>query len=150
MKLARMSKKPRGRQNNSLRLAGRGLSAWSMPDEAEPPPRQLSFKEAQFERVNAPEGSEPPSARIDPLEILRANRAHEKAQNTVYDQSPKPVPRISRRIREYVGILIAVDVVLIWLLFTGFGLVADLYLFAGLLIFSSGWTWVMLFVIDDY
>lgn len=120
-----------------------------MPDEAEPLPKKLSFKEAEFESVNAPEGSAP-SPDLDPLVLLHGNRTHEKANNSVFDQSPKPVARISRRIREYFLVLVVVDSILGGLLATGFGVVADFYLFAGLMIFSSGWTWVMLFIVDDY
>ncbi len=82
----------------------------------------------------------------DPLEMLRLNRANEKAADTVFDQSPAPVVKKSRRTRDYLIILVTVNSIFgCW-----FFLVPNIIIFAGILFFSASLTWGMLFVMDDY
>jgi hypothetical protein len=113
-------------------------------DDSEPSRPKLKLKPAEFETAEVPEGYTP--LVTDPLEILRLNREHEIAagrDNIVF----APAPR-SRRLREYFSILIGANLAatLIWWLFPG----AALFCLAGGIIFSSGLTWAMFFVIEDY
>lgn len=120
------------------------------PVEPDPLPQKLTLSKAEFERVNEPVPVDSPMSG-DPMEMLRQNRAHEKVAGTVYDQSPEPGPGKYRKYRDYLVVLIAVDAVLGYSAFT---LSGDPYGFvpivAGLLLFSAGWSWFMLVVVDDY
>ncbi len=119
------------------------------PPEADPPDKKYTFKAAEFTPDNAPETTpEPPGN--DPLEILRANRAHEQANNSIYDQSPAVVKTKSRRNREYVMITVVVNLILAILLSVMNDTVSHIYIIAGFGLFNGGFTWVMLFVVDDY
>jgi len=115
------------------------------PLEPDPSPQKLTLKEAEFEKVNEGAAQRVQSSN-DPMEMLRQNRANEKASETVYDQSPKLVPRSYRRIRDYVIILVTADSIMGFLLF----LMPNVILFAGILLFTAALTWGMLVVIDDY
>lgn len=115
-----------------------------MPDEAEPPPRQFTFKEAEFESVNAPEEAGAPAAN-DPLAILQANRAHEKANNTVYDQTPAISKKMSHRLRDYFVGLVVINLLMGVLLSP-----VPIFQISAILIFTGGWSWTMLVVVDDY
>ncbi|HVU38832.1 MAG TPA: hypothetical protein VHC95_10905 [Opitutales bacterium] len=115
-----------------------------MPADPNPPPKKLTLKAAEFESVNTPTGHGG-AAVPDPLELLRQNREHEKAHHSIYDQSPAPVKRRSRRNREYLAILLGANLIFALMLFY-----APIVALAMMAFFSGGWTWVMLVCFDDY
>lgn len=124
-----------------------GVPAFNEPD---PPPQKLTLTKAEFESVNEPTVAGEPLSH-DPMDILRQNRAQEKAAGTVFDQSPPVVKKKSRRLRDYLIILVIVDSLL------GYAAISfshDPYTFvplvAGFLLFTSAFSWHMLVVIDDY
>ncbi len=117
----------------------------TVPSEPDPPPQKLALKKAEFESVNEPSREGEPASN-DPMEMLRQNRAHEKAADTVYDQSPVDVPKKSRRKRDYVTILVAVNSIMGLLLMVSL----NPFIIAGMLFFSAALTWGMLVVMDDY
>ncbi len=80
------------------------------------------------------------------MDILKQNRAHEKAVGTVFDQSPAVVKKKSRRMRDYLIILVTVDSIFGLFLF----LAPNPITFAGILLFTASLTWGVLVVIDDY
>ena len=120
-----------------------------MPEEAEPPPQKLTFKPAEFESVNPPKGMETPSGN-DPLELLRRNREHEKANNWIYDQSPPVAKRKSLRNRHFILLFLGVNGIMGGIYYATPDEVAHVFLIAGMLMFSSGLTWSMFVVHDDY
>ncbi len=120
-----------------------------MSAEPDPPPKKLTFKAAEFEAVNPPSEPDAPPAH-DPLDLLRANRAHEKANNSIYDQSPAPVPRKWHKYRDYFLLLALVDGGFGFLLTLNLDAVALVYIISLILVFTSGWSWIMLVLIDDY
>jgi hypothetical protein len=120
-----------------------------MPAEEEPKPRQFVFKAKEFERINAPAGSQEPSADHDVYAIRRQLRERERAAGRD-DLSPRPARR-SRRKRDYWLLMLAGN--------AGFGSIALIgrgspVVFvsgmAGVLILSIGLTWVMWFIMEDY
>jgi hypothetical protein len=119
------------------------------PTEPDPPEKKYTFKAAEFTPDNASE-VEPEPPGNDPLAILKANRAHEQANNSIYDQSPAVVKTKSRRNRDYVIIMILVNLLLVFLLLTFNDDVSHTYIIAGFGLFNGGFSWVMLYVVDDY
>jgi len=117
----------------------------SAPPESEPPSPKLGLTKAEFESVNEPSVEGAPASN-DPMEMLRQNRAHERAAGTVYDQSPAPVKKKFRRMRDYLIILVTVDGFFGFMLFLAPNPIVPL----GMLFFTAALTWGMFVVIDDY
>ncbi|MBA4137586.1 MAG: hypothetical protein C0518_09745 [Opitutus sp.] len=127
-----------------------------MADEPEPTPRTFTFKPKEFERVNAPRpevGDDTPAAAPlakDVFAMQRDLRAREIAAGM--DQL-KPVdrPESKRRRRDYWLLLLTGYAILASaaLIFPGNPVVL-LYVFAGIVLFSIGLTWVMWFVMGRY
>jgi hypothetical protein len=113
--------------------------------EPDPPPQKLALRKAEFESVNEASAAGEPRSH-DPMEMLRQNRAHEKAAGTVYDQSPAPVAQRSRRKRDYLVILVTMNGFFGCILV----LLPNPILLFGTVFFSAALTWGMLVVIDDY
>ena len=118
------------------------------PDRAEPPPRKYKLKPREFARVNAPPGTDVPSAAHDVYAILRANRTREQ-DHRLGEVEIKTVK--SRRRRDYWRLLLGTNLFLALIAWFGrenlFVLVSAA---AGVVISSIGLTWVMWFVMDDY
>ncbi len=110
------------------------------PDDPFPPPQKLTLKAAEFERDNAETVPGEPAAN-DPMETLKANRAHE-VEIGYGDYEIKPKKRFTRRTKEYLLILAAGNL--------GIGTLFGLLGPPLMLGFSIGLTWVMFFVIEDY
>lgn len=121
-----------------------------MADTPEPPRPPLTFKPKEFERVNpAPSGGPPPPAN-DIFAIQREIRAREIASG-MDELKPVGTPRRSRRRRDYWFMLVAGN--LAFVLLAGLGslnVVALVYAFSGIILYSVGLTWVMWFVMSDY
>lgn len=120
-----------------------------MPAEEEPKPRQFALKAKEFERVNAPPGTQKPSANHDVYALRRQIREREQAAG-LDELKPLP-PRQSRRKRDY------------WLLMLlGNGLFGTCAIIGhsnpvvfvsglgGVIIYSIGLTWVMWFIMGEY
>jgi hypothetical protein len=107
-----------------------------------PPAKKLTLKPAEFTAVNQPSEQPVPDA----FEILRINREREIAAGR--DQAPLPPPKRSRRTREFFTLLILGNLSALLAYWLNPGTV--LFCFAGAIIFTSGLTWVMFFVVEDY
>ncbi len=121
-----------------------------MPEEPEPPNPPLAFKAAEFESVNVPqpEGAGDPN---DPLALLKQNRVNEKAANTVFDQSPAPVPRKWRKYRDYaIGLILVNGLFGVFLSYDAADPFTLVSATAGMMGFTGAWTWYMLMLVDDY
>jgi hypothetical protein len=70
-----------------------------VPDHDSPPPQQFKFKPKEFERVNAPRGTDAKSADHDVFAIRRQIRDREQAAGL--DDVAPPPPRKSRRARDF-------------------------------------------------
>jgi hypothetical protein len=107
-----------------------------------PPPQKLSLKRAEFTSVN--KASDPPA--LDAMEILRLNREREIAAGR--DQIVIAPSKRSRRVREFLSLLVGGNLaaLIAWWLNPG----AIVFCVAGAIIFTSGLTWVMFFVMEDY
>ena len=128
------------------------------PDD--PPRKFYGLKERAFDRVNAPPaaaaapgaptaaepGAKP--GRIDVYDILQENRAVEK-QLGGDEIEIKEVK--SRRRRDYWLLLVGGNLLLLFLVaLGGFNPISLIFGFAGVVIFSSGLTWVMWSVMGKY
>jgi hypothetical protein len=113
------------------------------PDAPEPPPKKLTLKHAEFERVNDPADATVSSG-LEPMELLRVNRTHERKIG--YLEKPVDPAKKSRRLREF------------WLLLLGGNLVFALFVLpfnfviwvALALFYTAGLTWAIIFIMDDY
>lgn len=132
-----------------------------MPEEADPPRKHYGFKEAKFERVNAPRPAAPstdkatngetPAPSADPNDvfaILRKNQAladqaglnEVKARNIKY-----------RRARDYWLILLPCEAALGTLVWFGHGNPFVLvFAISGMVILATGLTWTMWQVMNKY
>ena len=113
----------------------------------DPPPVKHTLTTAKFEAVNAPTAT-PTPAPTDVYQVLQDNLAHENAagMNVV-----KPVPpRPSRRKRDFWLVLIGGNLAIMASVgFTSINVMTVIYGFAGVILLSSGLTWIMWFVMDD-
>lgn len=120
-----------------------------MPAEEEPKPRQFAFKAKEFERVNAPAGTQEPSADHDVYAIRRQLRERERAAG-LDDLSPRPARR-SRRKRDYWLLMLSSNAVFGSITLIGRqNPVVFVSGLAGVIIFSVSLTWVMWFIMEDY
>jgi len=114
----------------------------------DPPPVKHTLTTAKFEAVNAPTAT-PTPVPTDVYQVLRDNLARENAAglNVV-----RPVPkRPSRRKRDFWLVLIGGNLAIMASVgFTSINVMTVIYGFAGVILLSSGLTWVMWFVLDDY
>ena len=114
----------------------------------DPPPVKHTLTTAKFEAVNAPTAT-PTPVPTDVYQVLRDNLARENAAglNVV-----RPVPkRPSRRKRDFWLVLIGGNLAIMASVgFTSINVMTVIYGFAGVILLSSGLTWVMWFVMDDY
>lgn len=76
-----------------------------MPDAEDPPPKTYALKPRQFERVNAPRGTDAPSDDHDVFKIRQQVRAREAADGL--DEVKLVAPPRSRRRRDYLLLLAA-------------------------------------------
>ncbi|HTZ22231.1 MAG TPA: hypothetical protein VMC06_15210 [Opitutaceae bacterium] len=114
----------------------------------DPPPVKHTLTTAKFEAVNPPTAT-PTPAPTDVYQVLRDNLARENAagMNAV---KPKP-KRPSRRKRDFWLMLVLGNLTIVsTLFFTGRNVISTLFAFGGVVLLSSGLTWVMWFVMDDY
>ncbi|HTX65677.1 MAG TPA: hypothetical protein VMD31_07880 [Opitutaceae bacterium] len=139
------------------------------PDAAAifPARREFQFKEAEFERVNAePEprlehreaiaaarrspardGSPPPAAPNDVLEMVRETGRLSAQYEAPVDLTPPP----NRRRLDYCLGMIAVNGLLAGFIALGRGnFVVTLYAGSGMVVFSAGFTWLMYGVLRRY
>ncbi len=112
------------------------------PDPPEPPPKKLTLKRAEFERVNEPADAAASSG-LEPTELLRLNRAHEKKVGYLY--SPAEPSKKSRRLRDFFIVLVVGNALLCFFLGP-----TSVFGIAGMLIFSAGLAWAMFAVMEDY
>ena len=114
----------------------------------DPPPVKHTLTTAKFEAVNAPIAA-PTPAPNDVYQVLQDNLARENAAglNVV-----RPVPkRPSRRKRDFWLVLIGGNLAIMASVgFTSINVMTVIYGFAGVILLSSGLTWIMWFVMDDY
>jgi len=114
----------------------------------DPPPVKHTFTTAKFEAVNEPTAT-PTSEPTDVHQILRANITRDEAAglNVV-----KPMPkRPSRRKRDFWLMIVAGNLTIVALVIaTGHNVVSVLFGLAGVVLLTSGFTWVMWCVMDDY
>src|ERR1700704_4843988 len=68
-------------------------------DEDSPPPRQFKLKPKEFERVNAPPGTEAKSDDHDVFALRRQVREREQAAGM--DNVALPPPKKARRVRDF-------------------------------------------------
>ena len=119
------------------------------PDKPDPPPRTFTLKSKEFERVNAPPGTQEASAAHDVYAIRREIREREQALG-LNELAPKPAPK-SRRRRDYWLLLLTADSALVLTAWQGRGNVFVLVSAAtGVVVATIGLTWIMWFVMDDY
>jgi predicted phage tail protein len=113
----------------------------------DPPPVKHTLTSAKFEALNAPTAATPPP--VDVHQVLRDNLARENAAGM---NAVKPVPpRRSRRKRDYWLVLIFGNLAIAATVhLAGGNVVTVVYGFSGIILLSSGLTWVMWFVMDDY
>ncbi|MBL9199910.1 MAG: hypothetical protein JNL39_05350 [Opitutaceae bacterium] len=142
-----------------------------MADESDPPRKHYQLKPREFERVNERPGESLPGEGTQPINVrdhLRSaaaspappGRPHHAADNDVHamlranherrraaglEEAPPPPPRRSRRKRDYWLAMGLGNAALIAGLFA-----SPVFAGAGLVIFNTGLTWVMWFVVDDY
>lgn len=83
---------------------------------------------------------------IDVADTLKQNFARQKREEHPLDLS-KPH---SRRKRDYWIVLCAVNVLLIGSMVVFPGVVTSLFAISGMILFTTGFSWVMWFVLDDY
>jgi len=93
-----------------------------MPEPDDPPPRKYVLKDAEFERVNAPRGTDAPSADHDVFALLADVRKREAAAG-LDTMKEAALPKYRRR-RDYLVLLIAGNAFMLLLfcveLFIGF------------------------------
>ena len=122
--------------------------ATPLPSDDDPPPVKHTLTTAKFEAVNAPIAA-PTPAPTDVYQVLQDNLAHENAagMNVV-----KPVPpRRSRRKRDFWLVMIGGNLAIMASVgATNINVMTVIYGFAGVILLSSGLTWIMWFVMDDY
>ena len=114
----------------------------------DPPPVKHTLTTAKFEAVNAPTAI-PTPAPTDVYQVLQDNLARE---NAVGLNVVKPVPpRRSRRKRDFWLVLIGGNLAIMASVgFTSINVMTVICGFAGVILLSSGLTWIMWFVMDDY
>jgi hypothetical protein len=149
----------------------------NVSDDSDPPRKFYQFKPKEFEQVNpplarTPESSSPTDVRDhfqaanarppppppavrpvaatnDVQAMLRENLQHANAAG-LNELTPQPRRR-SRRTRDYWLVLVFINAILA---FAAFGPYANgitlVYGIAGMIFLSTGLTWVMWFVMDDY
>ena len=117
-------------------------------EPADPPRKNYALKSREFERVNAPAGTQAKSAEHDIPAILQQNRTVEKQAG--FDEIELKVVK-SRRKRDYWLPLITGNLATVGLVaLGGFNPVSLVYGLAGVVVLSLGLTWIMWFVMDDY
>jgi len=119
-----------------------------MPESEDPPPRQFQFKPKEFERVNAPRGTDAKSDDHDVYAIRRQIREREQAAGM--DNVAPPPPRKSKRTRGF-----WLSLAFGWgVLLTAGGLLAGrngMYAGAGLGIpFTVALWWIFFHILNDY
>jgi len=114
----------------------------------DPPPVKHTLTTAKFEALNEPTAA-PTPAPTDVYQVLQDNLARE---NAVGLNVVKPVPpRRSRRKRDFWLVLIGGNLAIMASVgFTSINVMTVIYGFAGVILLSSGLTWIMWFVMDDY
>jgi hypothetical protein len=118
------------------------------PDKPDPPPRTFTLKPKEFERVNAPPGTQEASAAHDVYAIRQELRAREQAAGL--DAVEVKAVR-SRRRRDYWLLLATVNPALAVTAWLGRGNMFVLVsAAAGIILATIGLTWIMWFVMDDY
>ncbi|MBI5382840.1 MAG: hypothetical protein HZA31_13155 [Opitutae bacterium] len=119
----------------------------SLLPEDEPPHPPLKLGTAKFTMVNAT--GTPTAPENDVHAILHANQQREKAAG-LYEVTPPP-PRRSRRKRDFWLCLVLGNLVIVGSVgLTSINAVTVIYGFSGVLLFTSGFSWVMWQVMDDY
>jgi len=138
------------------------------PDAAAifPARREFQFKEAEFERVNAPTagldhrdliaaaqsgpanaGEPPPPAPNDVLDLVRETARLGAQYEPPVDLTPRP----NRRRIDYLFGMIAVNGLLgTAIILSGHNLITTLYAASGMVVFSAGFTWLMYGVLRRY
>ena len=116
--------------------------------ESDPPPRQFKLKPKEFERVNAPPGTQAPSDDHDVFALRRQVRAREQAAGAD-DLAPRP-PRRSKRTRDFwlcaAAAGVAPPVIGRWAV-GPLGLIAGLGV--GTVLVVAAW-WIFYHVMDEY
>lgn len=117
-------------------------------DNDDPPPRQYTLKPKEFERVNAPPGTDAKSDDHDVYAIRRQIREREQAAGL--DDVALAPPKKSRRARDF-----WISLALGWGgLMTIGGLTSGLVgVLAGAalgILFAAGLWWIIFHVLDDY
>lgn len=117
-------------------------------DSDAPPPRQFKLKPKEFERVNAPPGTDAKSDDHDVYAIRRQLREREQAAGL--DNVAAPPPKKSRRARDYwVGLALGWGALIAVGGLTS-GLVGVLAGAALGVLLAAGLWWIVFHVLDDY
>lgn len=111
-----------------------------------PPPKKYSLKQREIQRLNTPE-LEATHQAMDIAEILRENQLKSPPPEPPLKQKPW----LSRRMRHYLIAMTAGNAFFVsTLLFFGVGAFSAIFGLSGIVLFSTGLTWAMLVVMEDY
>ena len=122
--------------------------ATPLPSDDDPPPVKHTFTAARFEAVNPP-STAPTPAPTDVYQVLQDNLARENAAGL---NAVKLQPRRrSRRKRDFWLVMIGGNLAIMASVgATNINVMTVIYGFASVILLSSGLTWIMWFVMDDY
>lgn len=143
-----------------------------MPDEPDPPRKVYGFKEREFARDNAPGGTPPPTVQDlaklagvhhdprprsgapkagdpnDVYKVLEQNRRVERQHNLDAIEIRKIR---TRRRRDYLLLLVGGNLFIAgFVLLLGVNFVTLMFGFGGVIVFSTGLTWIMWQVMGRY
>jgi len=150
-----------------------------MPAEADPPPKNYSFKERTFRRDNQPASAAPPVPTAKELAILAGAKTAlpakpgQSAASTAKKTDPNDVYAVlernrtveqqhglnevhikkvrSRRKRDYWLLLVGGNLTTVAIVaLMRFNPISLIYGLAGVIMFTIGLTWIMWFIMDDY
>jgi hypothetical protein len=126
-----------------------------MAETPEPAPRKFAFKPNEFERVNDPrpeagaETAAPPAAN-DVFALRQEIREREIAAG-MDNLKPADRPRSNKRRRDFWLMLVGGNLAIAGTgAIVGFNVMTAVYVFAGVILYTLGLTWVMWVVVDRY